>query len=96
MREVIVDLPSHALDLLADACGELGLARARRPLGLLREHRQRRLQAVREVAGLGDRTADDLLAVVEQAVEVVDERLHFTGIGAFDAMLLVAVNRRQA
>ena len=36
MREVIVDLPAHPLDLLPDGRGHLGVARRRGRLGLLR------------------------------------------------------------
>ena len=43
---------------------------------LLGEHGERRLEAVREVAGLGLRARDAALAVVEQRVQVAHERLH--------------------
>ena len=55
--EVIVDLPPHAIDLLLNRGGDLGLARSPRALGFMRQDGERRLQAVGEVAGLGDRAA---------------------------------------
>ena len=85
VREVVVDLPAHALDLLRDRRGELGLAGGRGALGLLRQHRERRLQAVREIAGLADRAADRCVAMLEQRVEIVDERLHFARIASLRA-----------
>ena len=50
------------------------LARRRRRGHLLREDGERCLQAVRQVAGLRHRARDAALALVEQRVEVVDER----------------------
>ena len=85
MGEVIIDLPSHAIDLLLNGGGNLGLARCPRPLRLVRNDGERRLQAVRQVARLRDRTADGLLSLVEQRVEIVDERLHFCRVLAVDA-----------
>ena len=50
MGEVIFDLPSHALYLLPDGVGQYGLSTRHHALGLLCEERQRRLEAVRQVA----------------------------------------------
>ena len=80
--EVIVDLPAHSLDLLADRRGELALAGGAGAFGLARQQRQRRLETVREVAGLRNRALHRLLALFDQRVQVVDERLHLGGIVA--------------
>ena len=78
MREVVVDLAAHALDLAAI---EAARSRPRQPraLGVARQHGERRLQAVRQVAGLGERTLHALVALGQQRVQVVHERLHFGG-----------------
>ena len=51
VREVRVHLASHALDLLrSTAAASSSLARGGGAVGFVRQHRERRLQAVREVA----------------------------------------------
>jgi hypothetical protein len=42
--QVIVDLPPHAIDLLIDFRSKLLMPCRPRPLHLVRQHRQRRLQ----------------------------------------------------
>ncbi len=61
------------------ACRQVGVPRGPGALRLLGQHGQRRLEAMREVAGLGQRLPHPLVLVVEQRVEVVDERLHLAG-----------------
>ncbi len=97
VREVIVHLPPHALDLLmhrpprARACPAcVG------DLRFVRKHRERRLQRVREIAGLGDRAPDGLIAMLEQRVEIVDERLHLARIAPLDAAIAPLVHRGEA
>jgi hypothetical protein len=80
MREVIVDLPPHPLHLLPHRLRQLRVAERRGPLRFLCEHRERRLQAVRQVARLRDRAADGAFLVLEQRVQIVDERLHFARV----------------
>ena len=63
LREVIVDLAAHPSHLLRDRRRELVLTRGLRALGFLREDRQRRLQSVREIAGLGRGLLDPQLAI---------------------------------
>jgi len=58
-------------------------------------NRQRRFQSVREVARLRHGARDATLALVEQRVEVVDERRDFTRILAFEAHRLPVAHRRQ-
>ena len=96
VREVIVDLPAHPLDLLADRRGELVMPLGVGTIGFLRQHRERRLETVSEVAGLGQRAPDGLLAVLEQRVEIVDERLHFGRIIAVDAAIATVAEAREA
>jgi len=50
---------------------------------------------VRQVARLGDRPLHHPLAVVEQRVEIVDERLHFCRVVTRHPALLAAMHRRQ-
>ena len=87
LREVIVDLAAHPSNLLRDRRRELVLTRGLRALGLLREDRQRRFQSVREIAGLGRGLLDPQLAVEEQRVEVVDERLNLRWVNPFKPAL---------
>ena len=65
-------------------------------LGLLRQHRERRLQPVREVARLRQRAGHRPLAMLEQGVEIVDERLHLGRIDAVDPPLAAVVHFTQA
>ena len=56
----------------------------------MRKDRERRFQPVRQVTGLGDRAPHGLLPLVEQHVDVIDERLNFSRIHAVDAPLAPA------
>ena len=82
MREVVVDLPLHATHLLADGGGEIVLPRGARTFRLVCENGERRLQSVRQIPGLGDRTRHHLLAMLEERIQVRDERLDFCRIGS--------------
>ncbi len=84
LGQVVLDLAPHPLDLLFDRRRELGLPRLPRPLGLLREDGERRLEAVREIPRLRARSRHALLALGEQRVQVLDERLDLRRILAFD------------
>lgn len=50
---------------------------------------------MRQVAGLRDRPPDRLIAVLEQRVEIVDERLHFGGIPSVQASLAAVADSGQ-
>ena len=66
-----------------------------RPLGrfgFLCEQCQRRLQAVRKIAGLGHCPLHGLVLVIEEGVQVIDERLHFCRVGAVDPPLRTGVD----
>ena len=75
LREVRVDLAGACARPAAASTRRARVARGRGALRLLREHGERRLQAVREVAGLGLGARHRALALVEQRVEVAHERL---------------------
>jgi hypothetical protein len=92
MSEVILDLPPHAFDLLAERLGDFELSRALGGIRFLRQHREWRLEPVREVAGLGERTAHARFAVLEQRVQILDQRLNFRGIVAGDPRLATTAN----
>jgi hypothetical protein len=65
-------------------------------LRFLRQDRQRGLEAVRQIARLGERAAYPLLAVVEQSIEVAHERLDLRRVFAFHARRAPAAHLRQA
>ena len=94
-REVIFDLPLHSLHLGLDDFGEFRLAAAAGPLGFVRDHRQRRLESMREIAGSGDGAANHAVVMVEQGIQIVDERLHFRREFAGDSRLAPVVDARQ-
>jgi hypothetical protein len=79
VRQVIVDVPAHACHLLIDGIGDLPLTGVSRGRSLVAEYRQRCLEAVREIARLGDGAVDRTLPMIEQRVEIVDERCTSAG-----------------
>src|SRR5262249_24983706 len=85
MRQVVVHLPPHAIDLLIDLRRELFMSCRPRLLRLMRQHSQRRLQTMREVTGLCDGARDPTLAFFEKRIQVVDQRLHLGRIAAAHA-----------
>jgi hypothetical protein len=93
---VIVDLPPHAIDLLIYLCGKLLLSCRSHLLRLVRQHRQRRLQAMRKIAGLCYCARHAPLALVKQRVQLVDDRLHLYRISAADARVNAFVHGREA
>ena len=96
MRQVVVNLPLHSFYLLANRSGKVVLALALCPFRFLRQNGQRRLQSMRKVAGLGLGASNGLLALLKQAIEDVDERLHFRRIAAFDLILAAFANFGEA
>ena len=75
-RRGVVLLAVSAVPLRADRCGEIGVALPVGAFRLRQQHRERRLQAVREVAGFGLRALHHFVALGKQDVEVVHQRLH--------------------
>ncbi len=95
-RQVIVDLPLHPLDHLTERRREIVMARGAGLLCLLRQHREGRLQSVREISRRGEGPGDRALTILEQRVQIVHERLHFARIVAFDSLAASLAHRRQA
>ena len=93
--EVIVDLAAHALHLAADDRGGLVVAGQGQPLGLLTQNRQRRLETVGKITGLGDRALDQLRSMVQERVEIVDEGLDLRRIGAVEPLRPAVTDRGQ-
>jgi hypothetical protein len=58
-----------------------------RALGFVRQNGERRFQPVRQVSGFRNRATHGVLPLIEQRVEIVDERLHFARVGTFDAAI---------
>ena len=71
-REMPLDLPGHEVGLLA----QHGAVRCRDRARLAADHGQRVLERVREVAGLSPGALEERCVVIEQRVELMDERLH--------------------
>src|SRR6185503_11499647 len=89
---MVFDLTAHPIDLLGERGGALVVTVCRGALGFLREDGEGRLQSVREIAGLGERLAHALLAVREERVEIVGQRLHFDWVRPSDAALTAVMN----
>ena len=65
MRQVIVNLPPHTVDLLIDFCRKLTVSCHSRLLRFVSQHGQRRFQTMGEIAGLCDCARHALFAVFE-------------------------------
>jgi hypothetical protein len=87
LRQVVVDLATHALDLGVNRRRKLGLSGCRGERRFPRQDGERRLEAVREIARLRDRAADRAFPVIEVGVQLVHHRLDLDGIGAGDPRL---------
>jgi len=103
-RQVVVDLGAGEADLLGDEAGERAALPPSRRLsrlppfrlrGGIGEHAERRLQRVREVAGLGTGALDDLGVAHEHGVEFIDQGLDLGREGAFDRPPAAFVHRGQ-
>ena len=53
--------------------------------GFVREHGERGLEAVREVARLRNRPRHGSFAVLEQEIQIVDQRLNLARVNAVEA-----------
>jgi hypothetical protein len=94
--EVIFDLTPHAIDLLSQPGREFCMTLALGAIGFLREHREGRLQSMCEVSSFRERFAHTTVLVREQHIEIVDERLHFVRIPAFDLPFVSVVHGGEA
>ena len=65
-------------------------------IGFVHQHRQRRFEAVREIAGFAERAADRVVAMIEQRVQIIHQRLNFGWIAAFEPPLAAVANGGQA
>jgi hypothetical protein len=92
----MLDLPPHALDLLPQYCGKIGVPGCLGALGFLGQYGERRLQPMGQVTGFGQRVPYARIAVNEQSIEVVDKRLHFGRIHTSDLPLAPFTDRGQA
>ena len=72
------------VDLLVDRGRQIVLASRFGAFDFLRQDGKRRLQPVREIACLRRCPRDPAFAIVEQPIQIVDERCHFVRILAFD------------
>jgi hypothetical protein len=73
----------------------IGLAAVGEAVGLVGEHRERRLERMGEIAGLGAGAQHHLRVELEQIVEVVDQRLHLGGKSAGQLRRFAGANRTQ-
>ena len=64
--------------------------------GLLRQHRQRGFETVCEIARLRERSAYRLVAVIEERVEIIHQRLHFGRIPSIDPAAAAVANAGQS
>jgi hypothetical protein len=96
LGQVVFRLAPHPIDLLFDDRREVLVPCGRHPPGFVREDGERRLETVREVAGLGDRPRDSGLAVFQQEIEIVDQRLNLARVGAVEAAAAPLAHVRQA
>ncbi len=91
VHEVIVDLPPHAVHLLMHGFGDFASAGRRRSVGFVCDDRERSLQAVRKITGFADGAFDGPIALIEQRVEIVYQRLHLGGVCAFESARAASV-----
>ena len=85
MGKVVFDLAAHPFDLLRDRGRKHRLPFGPGALRLLVQQRQRRLQSMRQIAGLGQSARDALLAIDQQRVQLGNQRLHFRRVLAAEA-----------
>ena len=76
---------------LLDAVGQ----RARLGIGFRRQHRQRRLEEMRQVGDMGAGAAHHFLAVLDQGVELAGQRRDLGGEFAFQPPRLAVADARQ-
>jgi hypothetical protein len=93
---VIVDLPLHPLDQLTERRREIVMARGVGLFCLLREHREGRLQSVREISCCREGSGDRTLTIFEQPIQIVHERLHFARMVAFDSLAASLAHQRES
>jgi len=75
-----VDLTLHGIDFLLQARATLAVAAALQARRFVGDHRQRRLERMREMAGLTARALDQRRIVNQHAVQILDQRRDFAGV----------------
>ena len=91
--EMARDLVAHDLRLLAHLVGErVGAMR----LGLVDDHRERRLQRMREIADMGARALDDLAIGVDQRVGLARQRRDLDREVALEPLGVAGADRGEA
>ena len=56
------------------------------------QNRDRRFQSVREIAGFAEGAADRFVAMIEQQVQIIHQRLNLGWIAAFQSQLAAVAN----
>ena len=79
-RQMGVHLTTHAIHLRHDARRELRVSVARGALAIQREDGQRRLEAVRQIAGRQVRAGDHRVTLIEETIHVRRQRRDLGGI----------------
>ena len=77
------------------AVAQIGMPGVRHTSGFTNQHRQRRLQAVREIPGLRLSASHGAFLVLEQGVETVDDGLHFDRIAAVNTPGFTGAHRAE-
>jgi hypothetical protein len=84
VRQLVVDVAPHSLDLSTHRLRQRRLARRFHTVGIGRQHGKRRLQTVGEISGSRDRAGDSVFAFHQELIERGDERLHFRRVLSVD------------
>ena len=95
MRQVVIDLPPHAFNLLCDRGGKLRLSGIVDAARLVRENGQRSLQSVSEIARFGLCATHCLFTMLEKGIQIVNQRLNFVRIRAHHALVASFANGSQ-
>jgi hypothetical protein len=95
VRKVVVHLALHAFYLHSNRSCDLRLARTVGKVGLLQQDGEGRFQRVRQIARFGLRPLHHSIALSQEGIEIVHERLHFRWEVAIHAPSLAAMNGGQ-
>jgi hypothetical protein len=96
MRQVIIHPAPHPLDLNVDGFGNFALAHSASAVGLLREDRKGCFQTVSKIAGFSLGFANRALTVLQQSIQIIDQRLDFRRIRSVDLPAPALPDRGQA
>ena len=96
MSEVIVDLAAHSIDLLRHRRSEIKLTGSFGAFCFICKDRKRRLQPVGQISGFRHSSSHCVLTLIEQRIQIIDERLDLCGVGTVNAPIATRVQARQA